>query len=60
MLGLGSLTKLVRGGMGIDELSEILATGIGGEVEIIPIQEIAPETVQERLGGWVPGSGNRL
>jgi hypothetical protein len=56
MLGLGSLTKLIRGGMGIDELSEMLSGMIGGEVEITPIQETAPEVVQSKLGEWIPGS----
>ena len=56
MLGLGSFTKLVRGAMGIDELSEMLSSMIGGEVEITPIQETAPEVVHSKLGEWVPGS----
>jgi hypothetical protein len=56
MIGLGTLSKLVRAGMGKDELEEVLSTMLGGDVTITPIQESSVERVAEALGDWVEGS----
>ena len=56
MIGLGTLSKLVRAGMGKDELEEVLSTMLGGDVTITPIQETSSERVAAALGDWVEGS----
>jgi hypothetical protein len=56
MIGLGTLSKLVRAGMGKDELEEVLSTMLGGDVSITPIQETSTERIAEVMGEWVPGS----
>jgi hypothetical protein len=60
MIGLGTLTKMAKGGMGVDELSELLSQAIGGEVDITPIQSTGVEQLAGKMGNWIPGSRSIL
>jgi hypothetical protein len=61
MLGLGTIAKMAKGAMGVDELSELLSQAIGGEVEITPLQSITPQEVVSKMGGaWAEGTKSIL
>ena len=60
MIGLGTIARMAKGAMGIDELSEVLSQAIGGEVEITPIQETSSEQLAAKMGTWLPGSKSIL